>query len=177
MLTILIKAYYVDVVLDIKPIYLNRRYLFKNKFYYLDKIYFYYSYFMQHNVKMRHAASIKKSVSFLKCVVLFQNRGLHLQEVEVFHYSACRWQNCYIVLAELVRIFCCNIWKNPPVTAADHYSHYNSHHQYYYHHFHYHCKMHFYRLKILLTIPLYCNMISCLFQLNFVFFLPAYIFL
>ena len=43
MLTILIKAYYVDVVLDIKPIYLNRRYLFKNKFYYLDKIYFYYS--------------------------------------------------------------------------------------------------------------------------------------
>ena len=54
MLTILIKAYYVDVVLDIKPIYLNRRYLFKNKIYYLDKIYFYYCYFVQHNVKMRH---------------------------------------------------------------------------------------------------------------------------
>ena len=35
--------------------------------------------------------------------------------------------------------------------------------------------MQLYCLKILLTIP-FCNMIPCLFQLNFVFFLPAYIF-
>ena len=41
----------------------------------------------------------------------------------------------------------------------------------------YHCKLHLYRLRILLTIPLDCNIIPCLFQLNFVFFLPAYIFL
>ena len=43
MLTILIKAYCVNVVVDIKPIYLNKRYLFQNissKIYYLDKIYF-----------------------------------------------------------------------------------------------------------------------------------------
>ena len=40
MLTILIKAYYVNVVVDIKPIYLNKHYLFQNKIYYLDKIYF-----------------------------------------------------------------------------------------------------------------------------------------
>ena len=38
--------------------------------------------------------------------------------------------------------------------------------------------MHLYRLEILLTVPpLYCNMISYLFQLNFVLFLPANIFL
>ena len=56
------------------------------------------------------------------------------------------------------------------------YFHYNSHHHYHYHHFHYHCKMHLYRLRILLTIPLDCNMIPCLFQLNFVFFLPLIFF-
>ena len=40
MLTIFIKAYCVNVVVDIKPIYLNKRYLFQNKICYLDKIYF-----------------------------------------------------------------------------------------------------------------------------------------
>ena len=38
MLTTLIKAYCVNVVVDIKPIYLNKRYLFQNQIYYLDKI-------------------------------------------------------------------------------------------------------------------------------------------
>ena len=40
MLTILIKAYCVSVVVDIKPNYLKKYYLFQNKIYYLDKIYF-----------------------------------------------------------------------------------------------------------------------------------------
>ena len=40
MLTILIRAYCVNVVVDIKPICLNKRYLFQNKIYYLDEIYF-----------------------------------------------------------------------------------------------------------------------------------------
>ena len=35
-----IKAYCVNVMVDIKPIYLNKRYLFQNRIYYLDKIYF-----------------------------------------------------------------------------------------------------------------------------------------
>ena len=39
MLTILIKAYCVSIVGDIKPIYLKKRYLFQNDIYYLDKIY------------------------------------------------------------------------------------------------------------------------------------------
>ena len=42
------------------------------------------------------------------------------------------------------------------------YFHYNPHHHYHYHHFHYPCKMHFYRLRILLTIPLDLNMIPWL---------------
>ena len=40
MLTILTKAYCVNVVVDIKPIYLNKHCLFLNKIYYLDKTYF-----------------------------------------------------------------------------------------------------------------------------------------
>ena len=40
MLAILINAYCVSVVIDIKPIYLSKYDLFQNKVYYLDKIYF-----------------------------------------------------------------------------------------------------------------------------------------
>ena len=53
--------YCVNVVVDIKSIYLNKRYLFQNKIYYLDKIYFSlakiklsYIDFMQNNINMRH---------------------------------------------------------------------------------------------------------------------------
>ena len=63
----------------------------------------------------------------------------------------------------MVKLFYCNYWQKPPVTAAVHYFHYNSHHRYRFHH---HCKIHLYWLKIILTIPL-CNMIPFQFQLNF----------
>ena len=43
MLTILIKAYCVNVVVDIKLIYLNKYYLLQNKIYYLHNIYFYFA--------------------------------------------------------------------------------------------------------------------------------------
>ena len=56
------------------------------------------------------------------------------------------------------------------------YFHYNSHHDCDHHHFHYYCKIHLYHLRILL-IPLDCKIIPGLFQLNFVFFILAYIFL
>ena len=39
MLAIAIKAYCVNVVVDIKPIYLNKHYLFQNEIYFFDKIY------------------------------------------------------------------------------------------------------------------------------------------
>ena len=56
------------------------------------------------------------------------------------------------------------------------YFHHDSHHHYH-HHFHYHCKMRIYHQRILLPISLDCKMIACLFQLNFIFFHLAYIFL
>ena len=42
MLTVVIKTYCIDVVVDIKPIYLNKRSLFQNKVYYLDKMYLFF---------------------------------------------------------------------------------------------------------------------------------------
>ena len=65
------------------------------------------------------------------CSSSFQNRGLHLQQVKVFHYSACRRQNRSLVLVEeLVKLFCNNYWQNPLETAAVNYFHYNSHYHY-----------------------------------------------
>ena len=40
MLTMLIKGYSVIAVVDVKPVYLNKRYLFQNKIYYLNEIFF-----------------------------------------------------------------------------------------------------------------------------------------
>ena len=50
------------------------------------------------------------------------------------------------------------------------YFQYNYHHHFYYHCLHYHRKTRLYCLKIPLTIFLDCNLISCLFQLNFVLY-------
>ena len=49
-------------------------------------------------------------------------------------------------------------------------------HHFHYHDFHCHRKMDLYHLRIPLTTALDCNMIPCLFQLNFVFFLPLIFF-
>ena len=106
------------------------------------------------------------------CSYSFKNHVLHLQ-VKVIHCSTCRWQNRSLAsVQELVKLFCSSYWQNPPLTATVHYFHCNSHHHY---HFNYHCKMLLYCLKILRTIPL-CNMIPCLFQLNFILFLSSCIF-
>ena len=80
MLKIVIKAYSVNVLVDIRPIYLNKHYLFENKIYDLDKIYKLNQlpgqlkniYFMQAITKMRHVLgrSVRKCASFLKYVVL-----------------------------------------------------------------------------------------------------------
>ena len=90
---------------------------------------------------------------FLK--ILFTGRlwATSSEQVTVYHYSACRQQNCSSVLVgELMKLFWGNYWQNPKIIAAVHYFHYNSHHHYHSHHFHYHWKMHLYHLNILLTI-------------------------
>ena len=81
------------------------------------------------------------------------------------------------IVEELVILFCSNYWQNPQIASAVHYFNYKSHHHYQCHHFHCHCKIHLHCLRILLTIPLNCNMIPRLFPLNFVCFLPKCIFL
>ena len=60
MLTILIKAYCVNAVVDIKPIYLNKYYLFQNKIYYLDKIYFCFAItkLFKHTIKKETLAQV-----------------------------------------------------------------------------------------------------------------------
>ena len=131
MLPILIKTW-------LKLLCSKRRCLFKNKMYYLDKICFYFCYFTEHNIKMRHNLgwSNKKCGSFLKYVVLVQkpwltsstSRGVLLQCL----------QTAKLLISSSRRIgeiFCSDYWQNPPVTAADHYFHYISHHQNPYHHF------------------------------------------
>ena len=69
-----------------------------------------------------------------------------------------------------MKLFCSNYWQTRSVTDVVHYFHYNSHTS----DFQHYCKMHLYCLKIYLTIPL-CNVIPLLFQLNFIFFLTAYV--
>ena len=54
------------------------------------------------------------------------------------------------------------------------YFQYNSHHHFHYYYFHYHRKTRLYRLRILVTTHLDCNMIPCLFQLNFAFLSVIY---
>ena len=56
-----------------------------------------------------------------------------------------------------MKLFSSKYWQTPEIIAVVRF-HYNSHH-YHYHHFRYYCKMYLYRLRILLTIPLDCNMI------------------
>ena len=53
MLRILIKAYRVNVVIDRKPIYLNKYYLFQKKIYYLNKTYLFFAIikFFKHTIK------------------------------------------------------------------------------------------------------------------------------
>ena len=59
-LAILIKAYCVNVVVDIKPIYLNKCYLFQNKIYYLGKIYFCFAIIklLKHTIKKEAQAQM-----------------------------------------------------------------------------------------------------------------------
>ena len=124
---------------------------------------------------MRHllVRSIKKCGSFLKYVLYLLNPWLTSSAGKSFPLQCLQTANCQLIfIEELVKLFCSNYGQNPTVTGAAPYFHYNSYHHY---HFYYHCKMHLYRLKILLTILL-CNMIPCMFRLNFVFILPASLF-
>ena len=55
-LTILVKAYCVDAMVDIKPFYFNKYYLFQNKIYCLDNIYFCFA--IIHTIKKEAVAQM-----------------------------------------------------------------------------------------------------------------------
>ena len=71
--------------------------------------------------------SIKNCGSFLKYIVLVSKTMatsyiFNKQKCSTTHYSACRWQNCQLVLVEkLVKLFYSNCWQNPQITAAAYY--------------------------------------------------------
>ena len=91
-------AYCVNIVVDIKPIYLNKRYLFQNKINYLDKIYFCFAKIklFKHTIKKETVAQV---FSFEFCEISKNSFFTeHLwatasEQVTVYHYSACRRQN------------------------------------------------------------------------------------
>ena len=158
MLTIPIKAYCVYVVVDIKPICLNKYYyLFQNKIYWLDKIYlcFAITKLFKHTIKKEGQTHMFS----YECCEIFKNTffkehlwataskqvtvSLQCLQTTISLISSCRRTGETILS---------NYWQNPKITAAVHYFNYNSHRHYYYYHFHYHWKMNLYCLKIILTI-------------------------
>ena len=143
-------------MVDIKPIYLSKYYLFQNKLYYLDKINFCFAIIklFKDTIKKESLAQmfscefceIAKNTFFTKLLRATASKQvtvpLQCLQTAKSLISSCRRTGETILS---------NYWQNPKITATVHYFHYNSHH-YHYYHFHYHCKMHLYRLKILLTI-------------------------
>ena len=70
MLPMLIQAYCVNVVVDIKPIYLNKLYLLKNNIYYLDKSYFSFAKrrkaFQTYSVSIKLVNRLVKNIDFME---------------------------------------------------------------------------------------------------------------
>ena len=46
-----------------------------------------------------------------------------INKVKVFHYSACRWQNKFLISSckRTGKTICSNYWQNPQITAIVHY--------------------------------------------------------
>ena len=160
MLTILIKADCVNASVDIKPIYLNKYYLFRNKIYYLEKSYFSFVIIklFKHTIKREALAEIF-SCEFCKIAknTFFKEHLWVTASKQVTAPLQCL-QTAKSLISSCRRTgetVLSNYWQNSKIT-------YNSHNHYHYYHFHYNCKMHLYHLKILLTM-LFFIIWSCLF--------------
>ena len=174
MITVLIKAYCVKIVVDVKPIYLNKRYWFQNKINYLDKTYFCFAKtkLFKHTFKKETLAQVF-SCGFCE---IFKNTFYRTPLGDYFWTSNSVPQQCLQMAKSLissckrtVETICSNHWQNPNTTAAVHYFRYNSHRHYHYHHFHYHWKMHFYRLKVLLIVFFFVIWCPICFNLSFLY--------
>ena len=108
----------VNIVVDIKSIYLNKRYLFQNKIKCLDKIkcfYFATTKLFKHTIKKETLAQvfscefceISKNTFFTKHLWATAS-----EQVTIYHYSACRRQNRWLLhVGELVNCFVAIIGK------------------------------------------------------------------
>ena len=97
MLTILIKADCVNALVDIKPIYLNKYYLFQNKIYYLDKIYFCFAItkLFKHTIKKETLAQVFSCEfrEIAKNTFFTEHLWATASKQVTYHYSAYRRQN------------------------------------------------------------------------------------
>ena len=126
MLTVLNKAYCVNVVVDIKPIYFNKYYLFQSKIYYLDKIYFYFAIIklFKHTIKKQALAQkffcefceISKNTFFKELLWATASKQvtvpLQCLQTAKSLISSCR---------RTVETILGNYWQNPKITATVHY--------------------------------------------------------
>ena len=154
MLTILIKAYCVNALVDIKPIYLNKYYLFQNKIYYLDKIYLCFATIklFKHTIKKEAQMFFCKFCEISKNTLQSTSGVAASKQVTVPPQCSQTAKSLISSCRRTGETILSNYWQNPKITATVYYFHYNSRHHYQYYHFHYHREMHLYRLKIQLTI-------------------------
>ena len=111
MLVILIKAYCVNAVVDIKPIYLNKRYLFQDKIYYLNKIYFRFAKikFSKHTLyKQKQPPEVFYKKSVLRAFTKFT--GKHLCQSLSFNKVA-GLSSATFLKKRLAQVFSCEFYE------------------------------------------------------------------
>ena len=111
MLVILIKAYCVNAVVDIKPIYLNKRYLFQDKIYYLNKIYFCFAKikFSKHTLyKQKQPPEVFYKKSVLRDFTKFT--GKHLCQSLSFNKVA-GLSSATLLKKRLAQVFSCEFYE------------------------------------------------------------------
>ena len=111
MLVILIKAYCVNAVVDIKPIYLNKRYLFRDKIYYLNKIYFCFAKikFSKHTLyKQKQPPEVFYKKSVLRDFTKFT--GKHLCQSLSFNKVA-GLSSATLLKKRLAQVFSCEFYE------------------------------------------------------------------
>ena len=111
MLVILIKAYCVNAVVDIKPIYLNKRYLFQDKIYYLNKIYFCFAKikFSKHTLyKQKQPPEVFYQKSVLRDFTKFT--GKHLCQSLSFNKVA-GLSSATFLKKRLAQVFSCEFYE------------------------------------------------------------------
>ena len=111
MLVILIKAYCVNAVVDIKPIYLNKRYLFQDKIYYLNKIYFCFAKikFSKHTLyKQKQPPEVFYKKSVLRAFTKFT--GKHLCQSLSFNKVA-GLSSATFLKKRLAQVFSCEFYE------------------------------------------------------------------